>query len=95
MRENGKIDISETGDRVEHEDSHVKSDKYEEIKKILQQIAQETLPSAMNNEYVVCTKLGPQSPQSQSTSTLLSNVEIPNFKMAVLEEGQKTQAAGK
>ena len=52
MRENGKIDISETGDRVDHEDSHVKSDKYEEIKKILQ-IAQETLPSAMNNEYVV------------------------------------------
>ena len=70
MRENGKIDISETGDRVDHEDSHVKSDKYEEIKKILQ-IAQETLPSAMNNEYVVCTKLGPQSPQSQSTSTPL------------------------
>ena len=42
-----KIDISESGDRVAHEDSHVKSDKYEEIKKILQQIAQDTLPSAI------------------------------------------------
>ena len=42
-----KIDISESGDRVAHEDYHVKSDKYEEIKKILQQIAQDTLPSAI------------------------------------------------